>query len=120
MATQIAQRFAAAQAASQGKPGTINLSPEPGEDIVRVVCNQGADEVNVEGVSYRRRDDGGFRIPRRHLTFELSNIGGFTEQRLTKAESLRGIATAINEMQPCNERDALSKSLADLFPDGAE
>jgi hypothetical protein len=116
----IANRFRAAQAASQGKPGVINLTPAPGEELVRVVCGQGADELNLEGKSYRRRDDGGFRIPRRHLDFALRNIGGFTEQALAKAESLRTIATAIHEMQPCNERDALSQSLADLFPGGAE
>ena len=64
MATQIAQRFATAQAASAGKPGVINLSPAFGEETVRVVCNKGADEINVEGKSYRRRDDGGFQKTR--------------------------------------------------------
>jgi hypothetical protein len=117
MATQIAQRFASAQAASQGAPGVFNLSPEPGEDLVRVVCNQGADEVNIEGKSYRRRDDGGFRIPRRHLDFALRNIGGFTEQPITKAQGLQSIATAIHEMPVCREHDVLAQALADLFPE---
>jgi hypothetical protein len=114
----IANRFRASQEAAAGKPGVLNLSPEPGDELVRVVCNQGADEVNIEGVSYRRRDDGGFRIPRRHLSFELRNIGGFTEQPLSKAQGLKSIATALHEMPACPERDVLESALVSLFEAG--
>ena len=120
MATTIARRFARAQEAARGDPHVINLTPEPGEELVRVVCGQGADEVNIEGKSYRRRDDGGFRIPRRHLDFALRNIGGFAEQALTKAQGLQSIATAIYEMPKCRERDALAQALVDLFEPGSE
>jgi hypothetical protein len=100
---------------------TITIKqPEPGEEIVRVVCNQGADEINIEGVSYRRRDDGGFRIPRRHMTFESRNIGGFTEQPLTKEQGLKSIATALHEMPVCRERDIMAQALTDLFESGSE
>ena len=51
-ATIIANRFRAAQEAAANAPD---------EEIVRAVRNQFADEINVEGVSYRRRDDGGLR-----------------------------------------------------------
>jgi len=93
----------------------INLDAT--EPMARVVCNQGADEINIEGVSYRRRDDGAFRIPRRHLTFETCNIGGFTEQPLAKEQGLQSIASTILEMPPCRERDVLEAALVSLFDD---
>jgi hypothetical protein len=110
-ATVIANRFKTAQEAA---------ATAPDEEIVRVVSNQGCDEINVEAVSYRRRDDGGFRIPRRHLTFELRNIGGITEEPLTKAQGLQSIATALHEMPDCPERDILSAALASLCEPGAD
>jgi hypothetical protein len=113
----IARRFARAQEAARGNPHVINLD---GEDIVRVVSNQGADELDLEGVSYRRRDDGGFRIPRRHLDFSLRNIGGLVEQPLSKKQALQSIATTICEMPKCRERDALAQALVDLFEPGSE
>jgi hypothetical protein len=106
-ATVIANRFKAAQEAAASAPD---------EEICRAVSNQGADEINVEGQSYRRRDDGGFRIPRRHLSFELRNIGGITEEPLTIAQGLKSIAVAIAEMPDCHERDILSAALTSIWP----
>ena len=104
----IANRFRAAQDAAANAPD---------EEIVRAVSNQGADEINVEGVSYRRRDDGSFKLPRRHLTFELRNVGGIVEEPLTIAQGLKSIATTIAEMPACNERDVLSAALASIWPE---
>ena len=104
----IANRFRAAQDAA---------ATALDEEICRAVSNQGADEINAEGVSYRRRDDGGFRIPRRHMTFELRNIGGIVEEPLSIAQGLQSIADTIAEMPACNERDILRESLASILPE---
>lgn len=94
----------------------IELSPHiaPGEELIRLTNNFGADEANLEGVSYRPDHRGAFWIPRQLVTPELRNIGGFVERPIAKAESLQDIATHIGLMAKCRERDVLEAALVSL------
>ena len=95
---------------------TITIAtPAPEDAIVRLVNNQGADEANLEGKSYRPDHRGAFWIPRRLVTPELRGIGGFVERPIAKHESLQDVATHIGLMAKCRERDVLAAALADLF-----
>jgi hypothetical protein len=60
--------------------------PRHRASIAPRIWHQGRPRPSTQKFAYRRRDDGEFRIPRRHLTFELRNIGGITEEPLTKAQ----------------------------------
>jgi hypothetical protein len=94
--------------------------PRHRASIAPRIWHQGRPRPSTQKFAYRRRDDGEFRIPRRHLTFELRNIGGITEEPLTKAQGLQSIATALHEMPDCPERDILSAALASLCEPGAD
>jgi hypothetical protein len=95
---------------------TINLSPAPEDVLIRMKNNQGADELNVAGQSIRRDRHGAFWVPRRHVTKELRNIGGFYEESYpTKAESLQAVAEDIAHMKPGPEKTKLEAALVSLF-----
>ena len=117
MATQIANRFRAAQeAAAAPKLGNLDAV----EPMVRVVCNQGCDELNVDGKSFRRDHRNAFHVPRRYIDRALMTVGGFVEQPLTLAEGLQDVASAVVAMPESVQKAALKAALASLCEPGSE
>jgi hypothetical protein len=94
---------------------TITIGRPSAEDtIVRLVNNCGADELNVDGKSFRRDHRGAFHVPRKYVTKEPVTIAGFVEQPITLAEGLQDVAGAIAALPPGRVHDRLSAALADL------
>ena len=93
----------------------INLTPEPGDELVPLRNGFGANELNIGTSRYVPNSHGIFWVERSRVTPDIVTIAGFHVEPPTKAESLRSVATAIHNMPKCPERDALSASLANLF-----
>ena len=91
----------------------IDTSPDK-EDLVRLDNLCGADEANIEGRSFKRDHLGAFWIPRRMVTRELQNVGGFFERPLTSAEALADVERAVAAMPHSGHKVALIELLADL------
>ena len=91
----------------------VDTSPDT-EDLVRLDNLQGADEANIAGRSFRRDHLGAFWIPRRFVTDELRNIGGFFERPLTHDEALADVERAVSVMPASGHKMALIELLADL------
>jgi hypothetical protein len=96
---------------------TLNLTPEPGAELVPLRNNQGSSELNIGISRYLPDSHGIFWVERSRVTRELLTVGGFFESAPTKFESLRCVATAICQMPACAEKDALKAALASLFPE---
>jgi hypothetical protein len=94
---------------------SINLTPSAEDEILRLENGQGADELNVDGKSYKPDHWRAFHVPRKHVTPSLLSIGGFYEKPITKWQSLRDVASAIHFMPACAERVALTAALANVF-----
>jgi hypothetical protein len=97
----------------------VNLSPEiaPEDSLVRLVCPQGADELNVDGRSFRPDHRRAFHVPRRYVRQAELTVGGFVEQPLSKTEALQDVAGPIASLPPGREHDVLSAALSELAPD---
>lgn len=94
----------------------INLNPPaPGDELVRLTNGQGADELNVDGKSFRRDHRNAFHVPRRYVDRALLTVGGFVEQPISKQELLQDVASAIVLMPACVEKEALRAALVGLF-----
>jgi hypothetical protein len=96
---------------------SINLTPEPGDELVPLRNGFGSSELNIGTSRYVPDALGIFWVPRHSVDRTLLTIAGFHVEAPTKAESLRAVATAICQMQPCAEKDALRAALAGLFPE---
>jgi hypothetical protein len=101
------------------KPGVIDLSPkiEPGDEIVRLLNNQGCDELNVDGKSFWRDHRGAFSVPTKYVTHELLTVAGFYIAPLSLADAIQDVATAVTHVPAGRAHDALTAALGELFPD---
>ena len=73
----------------------INLTPEPGDELVPMRNNQGLTELNIGTNRYLPDSHGIFWVERHRIDRALLTVGGFFESAPTKFESLRSVATAI-------------------------
>jgi hypothetical protein len=85
-------------------------------DLVRLKNLQGADEANIDGVSYRPMPDGSWLIPRQHLQ-HLAHTGGFFEapfRRHSEAieKALASLSDALSGADAMTIREVATKVLA--------
>ena len=98
----------------------VNLTPEPGDELVRLKNNQGCDEVNLGTRSFRPDHRRAFWIPKKDVAPELLSVAGFYFAPLSKREALQDVAGAVVAMPECREKAALGHAIADLFEDAPD
>ena len=90
----------------------LNLTPAPGDELVRLVNPQGASELNVDGRSFVADHRGEFHVQKKYVTPETLTIAGFVVKPLTKAEGLQDVGRAIGALPACPEKGPLTAVLA--------
>jgi hypothetical protein len=98
----------------------INLTPEPGDELVRMKNSGNSDQLNLGTRAFFPDHRKAFWIPAKDAGRVLSEPGGFYLAPLTKAEGLQDVAGAVVAMPECREKAALGQAIADLFEDAPE
>jgi hypothetical protein len=94
---------------------TLNLTPEPSDELVRLVSYQGASELNIGTSRYVPDARGAFWVERSKITHDILNVGGFVVKPLSKKEAMQDVGRAIDLMPTCAEKVALVAALAGIF-----